>query len=378
MGELRVTAKSSAGLKHNKLREGRPTLFNPPRWEFSMSDGSAPPVEIALTHTFVRQPGPATGSTLDIASAKSVRLELEDMTDDISLLALDFSLGGSLPFLCISDIDKLLSVKRIVVDVRAVEYTNPVTTLGIILMCETLLNVSGRKVNLLLPGDKSHSADIRLSACLRSPDFLTSIQDLAADVNGRPVRNHRSDMALVKTIASCDDIVSSITALDRLKDAWAGTCDIVTVTSELCQNILHHSMPYGSPRGYLAIQIYAGALQLAVADMGIGIPSSLRNTEKCKDMDDIQILREACKPGVSSKGYCRGLGMSRSLDIIKGSRGYMNICSGSAGVLFGYDVGFGQRRRELYTDGNAHGIIDCFCGTQIGILFSLKAHNVRR
>jgi hypothetical protein len=236
--------------------------------------------------------------------------------------------------------------------------------LGVVLMCEILHDIFARKVHLLLPGDGNNDVD-----CLRSPDFLRIARDIA-DVEGCAASGYGSDISLVRRIDSDNDIRRFILTLDELRDVWSNNCDLVTTGSELCQNALQHSNKQDEDaHGYLAMQVYGGVLQFAVADPGMGIHASLRDTPQRKAMSDIDVLREACEPGISSKGGHRGMGLSRTVDIVRKARGYINICSGNASIiLFGYDGDVGVQRREQYGDEDISGSPGIFRGTQVGIL----------
>lgn len=369
MTELRVSARSSMTPKRYENGEMSPHLFHPPRWEFAMTDGSASPIQKVPTNISVHHPVGRTGMRQDIHLVTPGYFELEDMTNDTFFLDVNRRLDGGFPFLCVSDRDKIPLVDRVTVDVRAAGYVNPVATLGIMLMCEALHDIFGRKVGLLLPDDDDSDGDVDplISACMRSPDFRTVVRNIA-DIEGRPAVCRNSDIVLLRKIASPGDILKVIVVLDELKDVWSGSIDLVSVVSEFCNNILDHSRPDGDPHGHLAIQMYDGVLQLAVADLGVGIPTTLKNTAQCRNMSDIEILRVACELGVSSKGDDRGLGLTTVLEAVRKALGHLNIRSGNASVLFGYDMDSERRRREQYADADVHRHFDLLHGTQIGLL----------
>lgn len=344
--------------------------LTPPRWEFAMQDGSPSPIQKVPKNISVHHPVGRAGMRQDIHSGNPGYFELEDVTDDRLLLDVNRLLDGGFPFLHISDRGKIPLVDRVIVDVRDAGYVNPVATLGVILVCEALDDIFGGKVKLLLPEDDRNTdyAGFPFSVCLRSADFLAVMGDIVAA--GHPAISSDSHIAFVKKITSEVDIRRIIEALSELEAFWSNryNLDLVSVVSELCQNVLYHSNPGGDSHGYLAMQADHGVLLLAVADLGVGIPASLRNNVECGEMNDIQILRKACEAGISSKGDHRGLGLSRVLEVTKKARGYLNICCGNASLLYGNDTNCEGRRREHYADADIHERSDFFYGTQVGLL----------
>lgn len=120
---------------------------------------------------------------------------------------------------------------------------------------------------------------------------------------------------------------------------------------ELCDNAASHSR---SSPFFVAAQRYTGAtsgpparLELAVADVGIGIPNHLRgNPEYEKVQEDSETIKLAIRPGVSGTRERRGFGFHDILhEAEEVGRGEVIIYSGrGAGLL---PFGNQDRRRRF-------------------------------
>lgn len=119
---------------------------------------------------------------------------------------------------------------------------------------------------------------------------------------------------------------------------------------ELCDNAISHS---GASPIFVAAQRYSGKtshppprLELAVADIGVGIPDHLRRNPRYEDVsDDAEAISLALRPGVTGTRDRRGWGfhdvLAESEDVAEGQ---MLVLSGRGGarVPFGRE---GARRR---------------------------------
>ena len=120
---------------------------------------------------------------------------------------------------------------------------------------------------------------------------------------------------------------------------------------ELCDNAASHS---DSTPFFVAAQRYTGAtsgpparFELAVADVGIGIPNHLRgNPEYAAVKDDGQTIRLAVRPGISGTRERRGYGFH---DILRQAeevgQGEIIVCSGGGMGLLPF--GHPDRRRRF-------------------------------
>lgn len=110
--------------------------------------------------------------------------------------------------------------------------------------------------------------------------------------------------------------------------------DICIMASEMMQNIFYHSNAPNS--GIIAVQKFARFkyMQMIIADSGIGIPESLRNSKEYKDkkMSDSELIFEAVKKGVSSFGKeeDRGEGLAKCVELAKQHRAELFVRSNNA------------------------------------------------
>lgn len=98
----------------------------------------------------------------------------------------------------------------------------------------------------------------------------------------------------------------------------AAARSLYTVVQEAAGNVVEHSDPQGSPRGYIALQSYrrAGSVEFAIGDPGIGLRASL--SEKHDVSDDQQSVELAMQYGVSGTGRT---GRGRGLVIMRRTAG---------------------------------------------------------
>lgn len=120
---------------------------------------------------------------------------------------------------------------------------------------------------------------------------------------------------------------------------------------ELCDNAVTHSQ---SSPFFVAAQRYTGAttrppprLELAVADMGIGIPNHLRGNPEYQEIsDDAEAIKLAVQPGITGTRDRRGYGFH---DILRETgnvgEGDLIIFSGAAGGTI--PLGDSDRRRRF-------------------------------
>lgn len=117
---------------------------------------------------------------------------------------------------------------------------------------------------------------------------------------------------------------------------------------ELTDNTCCHSAYHGG--GVLCGQPYSGEVEIAIADRGIGIIESLKQTEKYWDYTDADILLESVKENVSSKlndphRDHQGFGLYALNEFIKQGNGLLEIYSN--GVVLKTERGV-TTARETY------------------------------
>lgn len=82
-------------------------------------------------------------------------------------------------------------------------------------------------------------------------------------------------------------------------------------------------------------------LQLTIGDIGVGIPSSLKNNPKFRSLDEKSALLHAFKPYVSGRldEEKRGKGLTDVLQIVMGCNSRMRVESNGIGYSFNFDSG---------------------------------------
>lgn len=268
---------------------------------------------------------------------------------------------------------KIPKVKRVIIDLRGIEYANPYGALGIVMICKLLYGTFNQKVNLLLPTDDK---GIHFSSWMDALGFLKAVGNITnikgytpiltvnLNPNFIPITKISTEENVYEAINEIEERVQSV-VIKRLKYTKEEAYRFVTIMSELCQNLFYHSAPEGEePWGYMAMQAYNECLKFAVMDLGIGIPESLK--PRYKFTDDQQAIKLACEAGTTSNEEERGLGLYRTVEIIKQARGYLNIRSGTAKFLL-------TPQGEYYAGSNdIFSPYVYFWGTQIGIYLPKK------
>lgn len=102
---------------------------------------------------------------------------------------------------------------------------------------------------------------------------------------------------------------------------------------ELSKNVFHHSQ---EPQGSFSFRVFrssrAQAVELCVADFGVGIKKSLIKNEKINpNLEDSDYIKLAVKPGISSTNKDgRGLG----LHVVNSEASRLTIASGKGKIIF--------------------------------------------
>lgn len=246
-------------------------------------------------------------------------------------------------------------ISKLIIDLRSIEWVNPYGALGITLLRRMLQRST---VEVRLPHKKN-----KLLSWLSHIGFLNG-----ASAKTEHFEGYRF-IPITRIAPNKADGSSTLHELVvKVQKLLVGDFDyplleasrFITALSELCHNIYDHSAPNGTPHGYIAMQAYRDTVKLAVMDLGIGIPNSLRL--KHPIADDRKAIAVALLPGVSSQEG-RGLGLYRVRSIVAQHRGILNIRSGCAKVLV---TGNSKEIRTYKQMGS-------FPGTQIGILLRRRS-----
>ena len=108
---------------------------------------------------------------------------------------------------------------------------------------------------------------------------------------------------------------------------------------ETMTNVVDHS---GETEYYICAYTYPtkGQIRLCIADLGIGIKSSLHRSRRYPPFDNDYIaIKKATEEGVSCRSGRDGLGLSHIKNFIKVNEGQMCIISGQGKVYWKFDQG---------------------------------------
>ena len=258
-------------------------------------------------------------------------------------------------------------------DLRNIKFINPYGALGILILCEAILDSFGEKADLLLPGSSDES---EVTSWMGSLGFLNMLQGVANVIGvSPPLYNFNGPSYIpVSKIDNLEDVENVVVELfskvrpiliNKLNYKEEESYRAATLIAELCQNICQHSALEGEkPHGYIVMQAYKSSLKLAVMDLGRGIPKTVKSKRKLYEKkDDGDIICFACKKGILCEDHF-SLGLYRTLEIIKGGEGILNIRSGNAKMLFDYRKRNSVGEKKIPTP--------FFLGTQIGIYLPKK------
>jgi hypothetical protein len=143
-------------------------------------------------------------------------------------------------------------------------------------------------------------------------------------------------------IEGCDDVEK---LMDRVSKVAAGQLKsrhlamaFATAIGAATENVVEHAQ---SPIGALvAAQRYERTgLELAVVDLGAGIPATLARNAEHRGLDDLSAVERALKEGVSSvEGEDRGTGLwELSETVRKGGNSTLGIASGAAELSISWE-----------------------------------------
>jgi len=108
---------------------------------------------------------------------------------------------------------------------------------------------------------------------------------------------------------------------------------------ETMTNVVDHSE---TDNYYVCAYTYPpkGQIRLCIADLGVGIPSSLRRSKEYPTLgNDYDAIKKATEKGVSCRSGRDGLGLSHIKNFIKANEGQMCIISGHGKVYWKFDQG---------------------------------------
>lgn len=263
-----------------------------------------------------------------------------------------------------------LAASRVVVDLRAMRSIFPYAALGLLVLLQGLGPMFGSRIQVLFPAYAEAPACIRWIA---QSGFIEAARPWA-DVHCDFPQSARDDAYLipVRIVATQADHLNLVHELlakipcvlgSTFGDAGCGR--IVTMFSELSQNILTYAQPGLSAPGFVMLQAFRGIVKFAAADSGPGIPDTLRpNYQELAEESDSAAIAFALRPGVTSRPNGGGLGLYHLREVIARHHGILNIRSGRGKLLIH------EGKEYLYEPRGLYRAPMYFWGTQIGVVLN--------
>jgi signal transduction histidine kinase len=262
-----------------------------------------------------------------------------------------------------------LLASEVRLDLRAMRALFPYAALGLLVLLQGLAPIFQQRIQVLLPSYAQAPDCVRWIA---ESGFLEAARpwaDVHCDVRGMV----RDDVYLVpiRVVATRQDHVALVNELlEKVPFLLGSALDqescfrVITVFSELCQNILAYARPGVAAPGYAILQAFRGTVKFAIADGGPGIPATLRQKyeEALAESDDSVAIGFALQPEVTSWPDGGGLGLYHLREVIRRHNGILNIRSGRGKLLLSRGTEYLYQPRGLYRTPMY------FWGTQIGVL----------
>jgi len=238
-----------------------------------------------------------------------------------------------------------------IIDTSKVRECDNYGCLALVLLCEQLHRAfSESDIILKLPKDCNFIYDFigggfyDLIKNIIKTDRELPFKQLIPTVNNKGF--------LVTKITCQDDIAALNTLSDLVLDKsveFIGIKDVarqwrlifdkiftfITIGVELAQNILEHSQSDKTAKsyGFLSFMYSLDFIEIAVMDLGIGIPTSLGKSNSPEGSAEAITL--ACQQNISAKKeQGRGLGLFFTKEKVTKMKGEMRIRSGKANVVF--------------------------------------------
>lgn len=236
---------------------------------------------------------------------------------------------------------------RIDLDLSELEFVSPLDLVALAAWSQSLPH--SRRGNVILPLNED------VPSYLERMDLLPWLRASGWEVPHAPAGPRRELFHKLLELSVLPDYNAVEALADRLPRLLAShdpgrkrTPALGFASGELCDNAISHS---GESPIFVAAQRYTGRtsrpparLELAVADVGIGIPSHLRSNPRYSEVqEDPEAIALALKPGVTGTRDRRGYGFH---DVLKAAErvgmGELLIFSGKGSAL----VPFGQKGRR--------------------------------
>jgi hypothetical protein len=262
-----------------------------------------------------------------------------------------------------------LAASQVLIDLRSVRSLFPYAALGLLVLLQGLAPIFEQRVQVLLPSYREAPECVRWIAQSGFLEAANPWADVHCDLHG--IVRDDAYLVPVRVIASRQDHLALVNELldkvPRLLDGALGeeACyRIITVFSELCQNILSYARPGAAAPGFAMLQAFRSTVKFAVADAGLGIPATLRPMYESDlaGLDDSAALAFAMRPGVTSRPNGGGLGLYHLREVIRRHNGILNIRSAGGKLLVSRGIEYLYQPRGLYRAPTY------FWGTQIGVI----------
>jgi len=270
-------------------------------------------------------------------------------------------------------------VGEFVVDASKVREADNYGCLGLVLLCAQLLNTFEASVILYIPGDGSFYDDFFNGGFFHYASQYSMV--LGPSKTAEP--KFTSRRTFVTNIIAAKEDISALCAkfiknfkifLNNISHKliyvpkeshieFIG--NFVSIGLELSQNILEHSQTKEdhSPFGYVSYLLTPEYIDIAVMDLGIGIPVSLGY--ESTEAESVRAIQAACRENISAKKEDgRGLGLYMTKQQVMKMEGEMAIRSGKANVIF-------NSSNKYYGHGEHAKGTPFFKGTQIHLRLPL-------
>ncbi len=265
-----------------------------------------------------------------------------------------------------------LHASEVMVDLRQVRRIFPYGALGVLVLLEGLVTIFGQRVRLQLPSVTEAEECVTWMA---ESGFLEAVGNWAdvdpvpfggllpvrGDAYIIPVRIIEAHKHLLDLV---DELLEKIPFLLGRTLSSEACVRVITILSELCQNVLYYASHGDNVRGYAMLQAFKGIVKFAVADTGAGIPETLKPKYQGEIVpwDDSAAIALAMRPGVTTRSSGGGLGLHRVTEVVRRYKGILNIRAGQGKVLLCRGSEYTYQARGIYR-GPMY-----FWGTQIGIV----------
>jgi len=243
-----------------------------------------------------------------------------------------------------------------------------------IILCENLIFLENKHVVFKFSKSGKECACMFILARLGFFDCLPS--EISYYPYKPPNKGRRGSNTAILEVTEITDEKDAFKKIDLVEAAMVQNTkypktkvlDICTMVSEMLQNIFAHSE--AKRHGLISIQgyPYLNIVQLVIADVGIGIPETIKQAEEFRNrtMTDEEAIMESVKMGVSRFGRIadRGEGLTKCLQLSAKHKAEIFIRSNRGSAFFSF-----QGKPKKLTCG------ELMKGTQIFVNFPMTDYS---